>query len=182
MFKCPLLALLAWTVLQAAPPDTEIYLASLSTASGRVTIGAPVDISNSPGYDNQPSVTPDGRSILFTSVRGDRKPDPANSAATGSDIYRYDIAGQQLTRVTDTPESEYSPLVTPDGAHFSTIRVEADGTQRLWRFTLDGKNPDLVLVDVKPVGYHAWIDSGTLALFVLGSPATLQIADVKSGK
>ncbi|HEX2458316.1 MAG TPA: hypothetical protein VHI99_31765 [Vicinamibacterales bacterium] len=182
MFKCPLLALLAWTVLQTAPPDTEIYLASLSTASGRVTIGAPVDISNSPGYDNQPSFTPDGRSILFTSVRGDRKPDAANSAATGSDIYRYDIAGQQLTRVTDTPESEYSPLVTPDGAHFSTIRVEADGTQRLWRFTLDGKNPDLVLVDVKPVGYHAWIDSGTLALFVLGSPATLQIADVKSGK
>src|SRR4029450_3257357 len=166
----------------AAPPDTEVFLASLSIKGDTVEIGPPVNISNSPGYDNQPSFTPDGRSILFTSVRGDRKPDPANSAATGSDIYRYDIAGQQLTRVTDTPESEYSPLVTPDGAHFSTIRVEADGTQRLWRFTLDGKNPDLVLVDVKPVGYHAWINSGTLALFVLGSPATLQIADVKRGK
>ena len=182
MITCVALIVLAFGLLQTAPPDTEIYLASLSTASGRVAIGPPADISNSPGYDNQPSFTPDGRAVLFTSVRGDRKPDPANSAATGSDIYRYDIAGQQLTRLTDTPESEYSPVVTPDGQHFSTIRVEADGTQRLWRFTLDGRNPEVVLADVKPVGYHAWIDSGAVAVFVLGSPATLQLADVKTGK
>jgi len=177
-----ILTVIAFGLLQNAPPDTEIYLATLSTASGRVTIGAPANISNSPGYDNQPSFTPDGRAVLFTSVRGDRKPDPANGAATGSDIYRYEIATQQLTRLTETPESEYSPVVTPDGQHFSTIRVEPDGTQRLWRFTLDGRNPELVLTDVKPVGYHAWIDSGTVAVFVLGTPATLQLADVKTGK
>jgi len=60
--------------------------------------------------------------------------------------------------------------------------VEADGTQRLWRFTLDGRDPELVLTDIKPVGYHAWADAHTLALFVLGSPATLQIADPQTGK
>src|SRR5205085_2981521 len=99
-----------------------------------------------------------------------------------TDIYRYDIASAATARVTDTPEGEYSPTVTPDGAHFSVIRVEAGGTQRLWRFTLDGRNPELVLEDVKPVGYHAWIDDHTLALFVLGQPATLQLADTRSGK
>jgi len=83
--------------------------------------------------------------------------------------------------VTDTPEGEYSPTVTPDGAHISVIRVEADGTQRLWRFTLDGRQPELVLERVKPVGYHTWIDDHTLALFVLGPPATLQLADTRSG-
>jgi hypothetical protein len=59
------------------------------------------------------------------------------------------------------------------------IRVEADGTQRLWRFDLDGTNPRLVLESVKPVGYHVWIDDTRLALFVLGAggePATLQLA------
>ena len=77
----------------ATPPhDTEVFLASLSTRDGKVEIGKPVNISNNAGYDNQPSFTPDGAAVLFTSVRGDRKPDPANSAATGSDIYRYDIA------------------------------------------------------------------------------------------
>src|SRR6266851_5239494 len=50
-----------------------------------------------------------------------------------------------------TPEGEYSPTVTPDGAHISVIRVEADGTQRLWRFTLEGRAPELVLERVKPV-------------------------------
>jgi len=72
--------------------------------------------------------------------------------------------------------------VTPDGAHISVIRVEADGTQRLWQFTSDGQDPQLVLTGIKPVGYHAWVDGQTLALFVLGQPATLQLADTRSGK
>ena len=39
-----------------------------------------------------------------------------------------------------------------------------------------------MLADVKPVGYHAWADDHTLALFVLGQPATLQLADTRTGK
>src|SRR5262249_26485913 len=79
------------------------------------------------------------------------------------------------------PEGGCSPTVMPDGAHLSVIRVEQDGTQRLWRFTLDGREPEVVLDRVKPVGYHAWIDDHTLALFVLGQPATLQLADTRTG-
>jgi hypothetical protein len=155
----------------APPPDTEIFLAPLSSGSGAV-VGTPVNITNSPGYDNQPSFTPDGAAILFTSMRG---------GGAQTDIYRYDIASARTTRITRTPESEYSPTVTPDGAHLSVIRVEADGTQRLWRFTIDGRAPELVLTSVKPVGYHAWADDHTLVLFVLGSPASLQLADTVSG-
>jgi Tol biopolymer transport system component len=81
-----------------------------------------VNITNSPGYDNQPSFAPDGGAIFFTSVRG---------GGTQTDIYRYDLASAAITRVTSTPESEYSPTVTPDGAHLSVIRVEADGAAQL---------------------------------------------------
>jgi hypothetical protein len=168
-----------------SPPDTEVFLASLSVRDGKIEIGKPINISNSPGYDNQPAFTPDGRSVIFTSVRGERKPDPANSAATGSDIYRYEIATERLSQVTNTPEAEYSPTVTPDGNHISVIRVEADGTQRLWRFALDGTQPELVLRDIKPVGYHAWGSATALVLFVLGQqgqPATLQVADLQTGR
>src|SRR5947207_2523419 len=103
----------------AAPPDTEIFLASLTSSDGRPVVGPAVNITRSPGYDNQPSFTPDGNSVLFTSIRGGRQ----------TDIYRYDFSSGATVRVTDTPESEYSPTVTPDGAHISVIRVEADGTQ-----------------------------------------------------
>ena len=151
-----------------------------------MTLGKPANISNNPGYDNQPSFTPDGKAVLFTSVRGDRKPDPANAAQTGSDIYRHDLASGQLTQLTSTAESEYSPTFMGDG-HISVIQVEPDGTQRLWKFPLAGGKPQVILPDVRRIGYHAWADSGTLALFVLGAPgtrepATLQLANVASGK
>ena len=161
------------------PPNTEIYLAALHVSGRTLAVSAPVNITNSPGYDNQPSFTPDGSAIFFTSDRG---ASPSAQPLFRTDIYRYDIRSRTVSRVTDTPEGEFSPTVTPDGRHISAIRVEADSTQRLWRFTIDGKQPELVLTDVKPVGYHAWADDRTLALFVLGQPPTLQIADARTGR
>jgi hypothetical protein len=160
-----------------APPDTEIYLAPMKIVNGAITLEPAVNITSNPGYDNQPLFTPDGRAILFTSVRA-----PSAAGATQTDIYRYDIASRQIAQVTNTPESEYSPTVTPGGA-ISVIRVELDGnnTQRLWQFTADGRDPRVVLERVKPVGYHAWAGERALALFVLGPPATLQLADTQTG-
>ena len=166
---------------QQAPPDTEIYLAPLKVANGTVELGKPIDITNSPGYDNQPFFTPDGSAVLFTSIRGGG----AGGGANQTDIYRYDIASKRISQVTNTPESEYSPTITPSGA-LSVIRVELDGnnTQRLWEFTADGGSPKVLLENVKPVGYHAWADDKTVALFILGGsgqPSTLQVADTRSG-
>jgi dipeptidyl aminopeptidase/acylaminoacyl peptidase len=40
----------------------------------------------------------------------------------------------------------------------------------------------LILADINPVGYHAWMNADSLVLFVLGQPASLQIASTKTGK
>ncbi|HSL22033.1 MAG TPA: hypothetical protein VK886_10895 [Vicinamibacterales bacterium] len=161
---------------QAAPPAAEVYLARLEPSTdGNIRVESPENISNSPGYDNQPFFTPDGAAVLFTSNRDGKQ----------TDIYRYDLAPKAIARLTNTPESEYSPVVTLAADRFSTIRVEADGTQRLWEFRRVADLayvPELVLKDVKPVGYHAWADRDTLVLFVLGEPATLRVADVKTGR
>ena len=161
----------AATPTATKPPDTEIHLLPLRVRAGVVSLGSPVNITRRVGYDNQPSFTPDGRAVLYTSIRTDAQ----------ADIYRYQIGSRVTTRVTATPESEYSPTVMPGGRWISVVRVEADSTQRLWRMTLDGTDFRLLLDRVKPVGYHAWGDARTLALFVLGDPATLQIADLRSG-
>jgi Tol biopolymer transport system component len=156
---------------QAQAPDigTDIWLARLTAAR----LEEPINITARAGYDNQPSFTPDGTGILFTRRDGDQ-----------TDIYLYDFTSRSSAAapVTRTPESEYSPTVTPDGEGISVIRVEADTTQRLWRFDREGQNPQLVLRDVKPVGYHAWGPDGLLALFVLGEPNTLQVADSRTGR
>ena len=166
-----LLLLLAITSPVAAQgvPATDIYLVPLGPG---LKVGAAINVTNRPGYDNQPSFTTDGRAILYTSIREDAQ----------SDIYRYDVASRMTTRVTTTPESEYSATVMPGGNRFSVIRVEKDSTQRLWSFTLDGSDPRLVIESLKPVGYHAWLDANTLVMFVLGRPNALVLGDLRTGK
>lgn len=158
----------------ATPPASDIFIAPLTTKKGTTTIGSPSKITDRVVYNNQPFFLSNGGSIFYTSIR------------TGqADIYRYDIRDTRTTQVTATPESEYSPTSMPDGKNISVVRVEADGTQRLWKFPLAGGPPSLILENIKPVGYHWWIDKHTVALFILGSagkPHTLQIADVRTGK
>lgn len=176
-----LLTVLTFAILptQAGPPPTEVYLASLTVDGQKLSIGKPENISNSPGYDNQPFFSPDGQSVYFTSARGEVA---SKCGSPQTDVYRFDVGSRALARVTDTADCEYSPTVTPDGRHLSVIQVEPDGTQRLWKFTIEGKSPLVVLEDVKPVGYHAWLSETMLALFVLGRPATLQVADTTTGR
>jgi dipeptidyl aminopeptidase/acylaminoacyl peptidase len=177
--RAVLIVSLAATVLSAsapqqAPPATEVYLATLDPAGG---VTSWTNISNSPGYDNQPSFLPDSSAVLFSSNRDGKQ----------TDIYRYDIAGKTLKQLTNTADSEYSPTVTPDGKTFSVIRqAAADQTQLLVRYDLaTGAHHSVVFENVKPVGYHAWIDATHVAMFILGSgqgqPATLQIGDTTTG-
>ncbi|GAB3023412.1 TolB family protein [Spirosoma pulveris] len=159
-------------VLAQSPPDADIFLVDLMLKSQRVQVGKPVNITQRKGYDNQPSFTPDGKGILYTSMREDGQ----------TDIYRYDLQQKSTTPLTRTTESEYSPIVTPDKGYFSVIRVEKDKTQRLWKFPIAGTGePTLVLPTVKPVGYHCWLTPDRLALFILGTPNSLQLAQVSTG-
>ena len=174
-----LLILAVSTILtpsKQAAPATEVFLMSL-TDSGAHDGAAWINISNNPGYDNQPSFVPDSSAVLFSSNRDGKQ----------TDIYRYEIATKSVRQLTNTADSEYSPTVTPDGKTFSVIRqAAADGTQLLVKYDLaTGAHQSVVFENVKPVGYHAWIDATHVAMFILGSgqgqPATLQIGDTKAG-
>ena len=156
---------------QAGPPATDIYLVRLRGAGGGAISDPPVNLTQRAGYDNQPAFTADGRALLYTSIRDDGQ----------ADTYRLDLASRTSTRLTDTPESEYSPTPMPAGGGFSVVRVERDSAQRLWAFNAEGRAPVLLLPGIAPVGYHLWLDDHTLALFVLGSPNSLQIADTQLG-
>jgi len=152
--------------------STDIFLVEMQPGKDSLILGTPVNMTNRSGYDNQPHFTPDGKYVLYTSIREDGQ----------ADCYRYSIKDQSTIRLTTTEESEYSPTVMPGGKSFSVVRVEVDQTQRLWQFDLDGKKPELILKDIKPVGYHVWGDKNSVVLFVLGSPPELHMADINTGK
>jgi hypothetical protein len=176
------------TAAPAAPvPGTDIYLLSLSGGVPSMKAAKPAPVSNAPGYDNQPNFSADGSRILFAGNRDGKQ----------TDVFSFDRASGRITQLTQTAENENSPTFVPAGAgppgSFGVVQSEFDkngnrptpAIQRLWRFNAEGKSPSLILANIDPVGYHAWIDSARLVLFVLGAqgkPATLQIANVKSGK
>jgi hypothetical protein len=159
----------------APPPATDIYLVPLTGGLSAMKSAAPVPLSVAPGYDNQPSFSPDGGRVIFA----------ANRDGKQIDVFVFDRASARVSQLTQTAENENSPTYLPagvgDAGGFSVVRTEPDKTQRLWRFDAQGRNPQVVLTDLKPVGYHAWVDQDRLALFILGPPATLRIASVKSG-
>lgn len=167
-----LTAAFAPALVEAQDP-TDIFLLHVHRGEDGLAVDSVRRLTDRDGYDNQPYFTPDGGTLLFTRI------DDAGQA----DIHAIDLASGRIRPVTRTaPESEYSATPMPGGRRFSAIRVEADSTQRLWSFAMDGSDPRLLLEDIRPVGYHAWLDDDRIALYVLGSPATLQLADLRSGQ
>ncbi|NNE04568.1 MAG: hypothetical protein HKN15_02470, partial [Xanthomonadales bacterium] len=157
-------AVLASSVASAQSlPETHLWLLELGSANH----SAPVRITSSTGYHNQPAFSPDGQALFYTCER------------TGgqTDICRYDIAEQRIHEIHQSAESEYSPTPIPGQHALSVIRVEADARQRLWRIPLDGGKTTVLWPQVAPVGYHAWLDESTAMLFILGETFDLHLAE-----
>ena len=149
-------------------PSTEIWLLDLKVRRNHVSASNPVDITKHPGYDNQPSFHPTQPLIYFSSAQEDGR----------TDIYSYNWNSGETIPITRTGEREYSPQITPDGKHLSCIIQRDNGAQDLGQYPVNGGEAQ-VLISSLTVGYHAWMDPGTLAVFVLGTPQTLQV--VKPG-
>lgn len=161
-----LLTFLLASVVQAQP-NTEVYLADLANNS----VEQLINISSNPGYDNQPSFLPDGSGVLYASTRNGQ-----------TDVVLYDIESKTNTWLTDSEGSEYSPILMPNGTHFSTIILKPDGEQLLWKYPLKGGKPEVVVPN-EVIGYHVWYNENMLFAFVLGdsvNPSTLVQFDLKN--
>lgn len=161
--------------IATAAPGTEIFLAPLDTSGEELQVGTLERMTERPGYDNQPAFTVDGADVVWSSVRGGQ-----------ADLYRRpvtDTSGEENaeTRLTHTPINEFSPTPRPEGG-MSVILVENDGRQRLWRYTAQGAPVDPVLPEVDSVGYHAWLDQNSIAVYLLGSPSELHVANLTEGE
>lgn len=123
---------------------------------------------NSQGYNNQASFINDNQILISSNYF-----DP-----TQTDILKLDINRRQLTRVTATPQGEYSPTLLPNRREFSVIREVLGGevNQVLWRYPINQSHEGkLALANEFTVGYHSWINGSELATFLVGDPHKLII-------
>ncbi len=83
----------------AVYPDYDIFVARDDGSDLR-------QLTDSPGYDAEATVSPDGKKIVFTSTRdGDL------------DIYTMNVDGSGVRRLTSTPGYDGGPFFSPDGKH-----------------------------------------------------------------
>lgn len=155
----------------AQAPDTDVFLADLRILDGHIEIGEPRNITNRPGYDNQPWFLRDGSALLYTADVGGQ-----------TDVFRYHIATGERTRLTNTPENEYSPTLTEDGREMLVVRWAADmSAGHLWRYSTAGEPMGVHPADVPRVGYYGVVDEHTVAVFVNDSARSFVIADARTG-
>lgn len=167
MKRTLLFLILLTTATSFGQPATEIYLFDFIQNDNGFTLDNPVNISDNPGYDNQPSFLNDGSGILFTSTRDNQ-----------TDVVLYNLENRTKAWLTNTLGNEYSPIQTPYSKRFSAIYLEKDGRQLLWTYPFSRRKPR-VLIDNLAVGYHVWFNKKIVVVFVLGDPPTLVVSNLK---
>jgi Tol biopolymer transport system component len=164
-FRIFLFIALSVAEVSAQLPETDLWLFKLKTEDKKLILGEGKNITSRKGYDNQPCFAPDNKSILYVSIREDNQ----------ADVYKYDIGKGQSFQLTKTKESEYSPNYTPGYKSISCVVVEADSTQRLWLYNLDGTVKKCYNEEIDSIGYYSWLTNDTLLYYKLTEPHSLHM-------
>lgn len=164
--------ILLYSFAHAQLPESDIFLFEIKRTGNTVIVKKGENITKRPGYDNQPSFTPDNKSMLFVAIKEDNQ----------ADIYSFSLGSKKTTQITFTKESEYSPVILPDKKTFSAVVVEADSTQRVWTYDLAGKQKPVPVMPEDSVGYYSWINKDSIIYYKLTSPHSLHVFDIKNKK
>lgn len=155
MKKLISLALFSISVNLFAQSNTEVFLLDITSSNDKIELTNLKNISNSEGYDNQPSFY-DNNTVLFSSTRNNQ-----------TDIKSYNLrSGENSWKTNTSFGSEYSPLKIPGKESFSAVRLDENGFQRLYRYNLATGESTMLLKGLK-VGYHVWHNQDVLVSSVL---------------
>ena len=154
----------------AQAPETDVWLFKIEKKANKYTYTNPLNITHRLGYDNQPTFTADGKSILYVCIDSTKQ----------ADIYQYTISKKTRINITKSDVSEYSPTILPNGLGFSAVVVEKDSSQRVWGFNFDGTFNKISHKGTDSIGYHTWLNADTLLYYKLTDPHSLRILNIKT--
>jgi TolB protein len=134
-----------------------------------------VNLTRHPGTDGHPRVSPDGQRVYFNS---NRSSDPATFSRGYMDrdhnheIYTMNLEGGDVRRVTDLPDWDTYPAISPDGTRLLWRRIAAQGgksesgrnSEVFWMDLATGETRNLTR-DQAYDGWPAWSPDGRRIAF-----------------
>ncbi|WP_335976600.1 DUF6265 family protein [Gaetbulibacter jejuensis] len=149
--------------------DTEIFLFNIESPNSNISVTSGKNISNNEGYDNQPSFM-NKNYILFSSNRNGQ-----------TDIIKYHTNYGSKTWLNFTEGGEYTPLKVPNKDAVSAVRLDPDGKQRLYAYSLKTSESTEIIKDLV-VAYYTWYDENTIVSAVIeDTELNLYVTDVNKG-
>jgi TolB protein len=95
-------------------------------------------LTNNPGFDDSPAISPDGKKIAFLSSRNDPAP---KFPDLKYDIYIMNIDGSNLQQLTSTNVAEDHPAWSPDSKRIIfDADYDEDGFYEIYTFMSDGSS------------------------------------------
>jgi hypothetical protein len=154
-----------------AQNNTEVYLFDIDTSNGETVVKNFRNVSNSEGYDNQPSFIYEDFLLFSGNNEGQ------------TDIAQYDIAtGKRSWFNRTTSGGEYSPQKMPLGDEVAAVRLDTNGLQRLYYYHPETKENRLAMDDLQ-VAYFHFYTANTLVSAVLSlNQLDLVISDIHEQK
>ncbi|MBA2610355.1 MAG: PD40 domain-containing protein [Bacteroidetes bacterium] len=176
-----LIFVLASFILRSQLPDTDIWLFKIEKNKTDLKLSDPKNITNRPGYDNQPSFSTDSKKIYYVSIREGKQ----------ADIYTYEIGSGKTLQFTKTKESEYSPTITPDKKSLACVVVLEDSSQIIFPLDLaTGKGSEYPtskfemsqISAIDSIGYFTFLNADTVLYYKLTQPHSLNAYCISTGK
>ncbi|PHQ28949.1 TolB-like translocation protein [Leeuwenhoekiella nanhaiensis] len=147
------LGLLSFSLSAQIAP--EVYLFEISTTPTTLEVKYGQNISQNPGYDNQPSFY-DDNTLIYSRTK---------DSLTAIGV--YDLQTQKNTVLTNEPNSGFfSPQRIPQTDLVAAVRQDPEGRQRLATYDFKTKAFQKLL-DSSQVGYFSFYDKETFIASVL---------------
>lgn len=150
-----LIILLYFPSIAQNPPDTEIFLFNIEKKNGIFQVEKGRNISQNPGYDNQPSFYTNDL-VIYARTRNGQ-----------TDIAGYNLVINEDLWYSNTKQGgEYSPKRIPESTKIAAVRLDTTGLQRLYQYDMETQEGRILIPELK-VGYFAFLNENKLITAVL---------------
>lgn len=168
--KSWLVLLMFLSVFDQNPPKSAVFLFDVHREQRDISISNGRNISQNEGYNNQPYFYDDNQLMYARNHDGQ------------TDIAFYDISKDSTVFLTQTPSgSEFSPTRIPNSPEVASVRLDDDGTQQLFAYSMTGDST--TILSTAKVGYFDFYSAEELLAAVVNpSGMNLYFMDLKTQK